>query len=344
MEQGCYTALVTPFTPAGELDREGLARLIDFQMENGITGILATGTTGESPTFKWKEHDHVIALTAKQTKGKCKCIAGTGSNNTEEAVVATGHAVREGVDAVLVVDPYYNGPSSLEIRREYYEVLAREYPDMDIIPYIIPGRTGAQMLPQDLAILAKTCPNVASVKEATGNLENMRLTRKYCGDKFNILSGDDGLVYTMMTDPDIRACGSISVMSNIAPAFMTQMVNLANQGETEAAQKIQTALNPLLELVVVTTEETCEFGPVSCRARNPLPLKTMMQILGMPSGPCRQPLGKMTRKGYEVVLGAMKQVQADNPEIFAPIAKFFNVDVEARLADTKAHEELWYDY
>ena len=344
MEQGCYTALVTPFNEMGELDQDGLAQLIAFQTENGITGILATGTTGESPTFKWKEHDLVIALTAKQTRGKCKCIAGTGSNNTAEAIVATGHAAEEGVDAVLLVDPYYNGPSSLEIRREYYEVIAKEYPDLDMIPYIIPGRTGAQMLPQDLAILAENCPNVSSVKEATGNLDNMRLTRKFCGDGFNILSGDDGLVYTMMTEPDIRAGGSISVMSNLAPAFMTRMVNLINRGEAEAAMEIQTALKPLLDLVVVTTEETSKHGPVSCRARNPLPLKTMMQILDMPSGPCRAPLGKMTRNGFDIVLNAMKKVQAANPEIFEPIARFFNVDIEARLNDTGIHKTLWYDY
>ena len=110
-------------------------------------------------------------------------------------------------------------PSSLEIRREYYEPIAGEYPDLDMIPYIIPGRTGAQMLAQDLAILAKNRPNISSVKEATGNPDNMRLTRKLCGDDFNILSGDDGLVYDIMTDADIRACGSISVMSNIAPGI-----------------------------------------------------------------------------------------------------------------------------
>lgn len=344
MEQGCYTALVTPFTSAGELDQDGLAQLIDFQMENGITGILATGTTGESPTFKWKEHDHVIALTAKQTKGKCKCIAGTGSNNTQEAVVATGHAAGEGVDSVLLVDPYYNGPSSLEIRREYYEVVAKEYPDLDIIPYIIPGRTGAQMLPQDLAILAETCPNVNCVKEATGNLDNMKLTRKLCGDNFNILSGDDGLVYQIMTDADIKACGSISVMSNLAPGFMSKMVSLINQGDADKALEIQTALKPLLDLVVITTEEESKFGPVSCRARNPLPLKTMMQILGMPSGPCRAPLGKMSRKGFDIALAALKQVQKDNPEILDPIAKFFNIDVDARLNDEAHHDGLWYDY
>jgi len=344
MKQGCYTALITPFNKPGELDREGLEQLIDFQIKNGITGILATGTTGESPTFKWKEHDHVIALTAKQTKGKCICLAGTGSNNTQEAVVGAGHAIKEGVDAILMVDPYYNGPSSFEIRKEYYEVVAKEYSDIDIIPYIIPGRTGAQMLPQDLAILSQNCPNITSVKEATGNFDNMKLTRKFCGNDFNILSGDDSLIYDIMTNPDIRACGSISVMTNIVPKFMSRMVTLINQGDKAGAMEIQTALTPLLDLVGVTTQEETKFGPVSCRARNPLPLKTMMQLLGMPSGPCRKPLGKMTWKGFSMVVNTMKQVQADTPEIFEPIADFFGVDIEDRLNNPEYQKGLWYDY
>ncbi|MBU1342135.1 MAG: 4-hydroxy-tetrahydrodipicolinate synthase [Proteobacteria bacterium] len=344
MKPGCYTALITPFNEAGELDQEGLELLIDFQIQNGVTGILATGTTGESPTFKWKEHDHVIALVAKLAKNKCLRIAGTGSNNTAEALEAIGHAAREEVDAVLMVDPYYNGPSSLEIRREYYEVVAKKFPDMAIIPYIIPGRTGAQMLPQDLAILAENCKNVFCVKEATGNIENMKLTRKYCGNDFKILSGDDALIYNIMTDPEIKACGGISVMSNIAPKFLTQMVTLLNQGDTNGAAKLQAALKPLLDLVVVTTQEDCQFGPVSCRARNPLPLKTLMQLLGMPSGPCRKPLGKMTQNGFQVLLDAAKSVQANTPEIFEPIAAFFNVDIEKRLTDPKFQEGLWYTY
>ena len=338
------TAIITPFTESGNLDQEGLEQLIDFQIDNGITGILATGTTGESPTFKWKEHDLVVALTARQTRGKCLCIAGTGSNNTQEAITGSGHAVLEGVDGLLLVDPYYNGPSSLELRREYYEVIAKQYPDTQIIPYIIPGRTGAQMLPQDLAILARDFKNVTSVKEATGNLDNMKLTRKLCGEDFKIMSGDDALVFDIMTDPEIKAAGSISVMSNIAPKAMTDLVTLLNAGKTEEAAKIQKALAPLLDLVVVTTQEESDFGPVSCRARNPLPLKTMMQILGMPSGPCRSPLGKMTTKGLDIVLTTLQQVNRDNPEILAPVGSFFNIDIEERLSNPKYLEGLSYDY
>lgn len=344
MEPGCYTALITPFTASGDLDNTGLELLVNFQIENGITGILATGTTGESPTFKWEEHDHVIARVATLAKDKCKRIAGTGSNNTAEAMEATGHAAKEGVDAVLLVDPYYNGPSSLEIRKEYYEKIASAYSDMEIIPYIIPGRTGAQMFPQDLAILAGNCSNIKSVKEATGNLENMKLTRKYCGKDFQIFSGDDALVCDIMTDPEIAACGAISVMSNIAPAAMSQMVSSLNSGDTQTALDIQDAVKPLLDLVVVTTTEETKFGPVTCRARNPLPVKTLMQILGMPSGYCRAPLGRMTQNGLEVVLDAARFVQKNNPQIFEPVAKFFNLDIDTRLNDSEFYKDLVYSY
>lgn len=344
MDDGCITALITPFDKEGIFDQQGLEQLVDFQIENGITGILATGTTGESPTLKWQEHSRIIALIASQVRGKCVCIAGTGSNNTEEAMIGTSNAVKEGVDGVLLVDPYYNGPSSLEIRREYYEVVAKNFPDTEIIPYIIPGRSGTQLLPQDLAILSRKCSNITSVKEATGNLDNMKLTRKLCGDHFKIFSGDDGLTYKIMTDSDIKGCGSISVMSNIVPKFITMMASSINKGKIEAALEIEKKLTPLLNLVVVTTQEKSSMGQVNCRARNPLPLKTMMNILGMPSGSCRRPLGKMTRKGFDIILSAMQKVQVDNPEIFEPIASYFHIDIEDRLNNPSYHEELWYNY
>ncbi|MCK5312243.1 MAG: dihydrodipicolinate synthase family protein, partial [Desulfobacteraceae bacterium] len=190
MKKGCYTALITPFNNTGEIDNQGLEQLINFQIENGITGILAAGTTGESPTLKWKEHNLVAEKIAEYTKDKCASIAGAGSNNTTEALSAVEHASKIGFKSVLLVDPYYNGPSSLETRKEYYEPIAKAFPEIDIVPYIIPGRTGGQMLPQDLAILSNKYSNVSSVKEATGNLENMRKTREYCKDDFTILSGD----------------------------------------------------------------------------------------------------------------------------------------------------------
>jgi 4-hydroxy-tetrahydrodipicolinate synthase len=341
MFTGCFTAIATPFNEDG-IDYNGLDRLVDFQIENGIAGILAVGTTGESPVLDWNEHNQVIERIANKTKNKCICIAGTGSNNTYESLEATKHAAAVGVDAVLLVDPYYNGPSSIEIRKEYVGPIAAAYPDLGVIPYVIPGRTGAQLLPEDLALLYKAFPNVSTVKEATGNIENMKRTRECCGPEFTILSGDDGITYQMMTDPQVNAAGVISVASNVAPGATTQMVRMLEEGNTEKAGKLLEALDPLFNLVTVKTMEKTPYGEVVCRARNPLALKTLMAILGMPSGMCRQPLGKMTLNGVETVLKAARIVQTKNPKIFQPVCDFFGVDVAARLEDPTVWETLYY--
>ncbi|MFH1155709.1 MAG: 4-hydroxy-tetrahydrodipicolinate synthase [Pseudomonadota bacterium] len=342
MKTGCYTALITPFTQAGALDTQGLSQIIRFQIENGITGILAAGTTGESPTLKWDEHNKLVADVAALSKGKCLCIAGAGSNNTDEALEAVKHARHAGVDAVLLVDPYYNGPSSREIRLEYYEPVAKAFPDLEIIPYIIPGRTGTQMLPEDLALLAGECSNVSSVKEATGSFDNMRRTRQCCGPDFTILSGDDAIVFKMMTDPDIRAAGCISVMSNIVPKALTDLVMFIDGGRMDEASALQRDLEPLLDVVTVVTEEMTPFGTVKCRARNPLSLKSLMQILGMPSGPCRRPMGRMTEQGLEKVVAAARKVQASNSSVFEPLASFFKVNIDERLENPKYRKGLVY--
>jgi 4-hydroxy-tetrahydrodipicolinate synthase len=251
--------------------------------------------------------------------------------------------VEVGADAVLLVDPYYNGPSSLEIRREYIAPVAAACPDIEIIPYVIPGRTGAQLLPEDLALLSQTFDNVNTVKEATANLDNMKKTRTCCGPDFTILSGDDGMTFEMMQSPEIKAAGVISVASNVVPGPVTAMVTLLEQGATEKAQNLLKALEPLFKLVTVTTMETTPWGEVNCRARNPLAYKTLMSVLGMPAGGCRQPLGKMTLNGLNVVLNAARQVQANNPELFRPIADFFNVDIEERLNNPANWEGLSYE-
>lgn len=346
MRAGCYTALATPFTSNGEaVDYEGLEKLIDFQIKNGITGILAVGTTGESCTLTWDEHNKTVEITAKKTKNKCACIAGAGSNNTKESKEAAMHALHAGVDSILLVDPYYNGPSSLEIRREYIEPVAKAFPSLTIIPYVIPGRTGTQLLPEDVALAYRNCPNVKVVKEATGNLDNMRRTRACCGEDFLIFSGDDGLTFEMMTDPDIKASGIISVASNIAPGPITRMSELLAEGSESAvkeAEKIMNSVKPLFDIVTVITKEQTPFGYVTCRARNPLGLKTLMNILGMPSGPCRQPLGKMSRQGIDKLLDIARKVQSENPEVLKPVAEFFNVDISARLSDSSIINGLIY--
>lgn len=342
MKSGCYTAITTPYQD-GRVDYPNLEKLVDFQIQSGITGIVAVGTTGESPVLNWDEHNKVTEVIADKCKGKCICIAGTGSNNTKESMEGTRHAAEAGAHAVLLVDPYYNGPSSLEIRREYVTPIAAAFPDLDIIPYVIPGRTGAQLLPEDLALLYQSFPNVGTVKEATADLNNMRRTRACCGPDYMILSGDDGMTYQMMTDPQIKAAGVISVISNVAPGALAEMVQLLSQGNQAEAESLMRKLEPLFGLVTVKTTEQTPYGEVQCRARNPLGLKTLMSLLGMPSGMCRQPLGKMTRNGLDAVLEAARSVYANTPEILQPVADFFNVDIAERLENPAYREGLYYD-
>jgi len=342
MKTVCCTALITPFR--GEsVDSEGIEKLISFQLQNGMTGILAVGTTGESPVLSWQEHHQVTRSIVSASKNQCMCVAGVGSNNTQEALEASRFAVDWGVDALLLVDPYYNGPSSLEIRREYLEPVAAAFPGIQVIPYVIPGRTGAQLLPEDLALLYQKYPNVSTVKEATGNLDNMKRTRTCCGSDFTIISGDDALTFDMMTDPAILAAGVISVLSNVVPAGVARMVMLLKEKQYDDALKLKTALDPLFNLVTVKTSEITPYGDVICRARNPLAIKTLMSVLGMPSGGCRRPLGKMTRKGLETVLAAARTVQKQHPELFQPVADYFDVNVEERLNTSFFWKDLAYE-
>jgi 4-hydroxy-tetrahydrodipicolinate synthase len=339
---GCYTALITPMTPNRQVNYEGLRQLADFQIDQGAKGILAVGTTGESPTLDWSEHNRVIEKIHEYASPRVLTIAGTGSNSTQEAIEGTEHAQRTGVNCVLLVDPYYNGPSSLEIRREYIEPIAKQFPEVQIIPYIIPGRTGTQLYPQDLAILHQQYSNVSCVKEATCDLKNAELTRQFCGEDFDILSGDDDKTYTMMISPDISASGVISVVSNVAPSSIVDMVHYLLDGNEEAANVIAQALQPLFSIVTVKTQEQTAYGNVPCKARNPLAYKTLMNVLGMPSGPCRQPLGKMTRNGLEMVLANARKVYEYNPEILQPVADYFDVNLKDRLYNERYLEGLFY--
>lgn len=339
---GCYTALVTPMTRIGEVDYDGLRSLVEFQIKGGVSGILAVGTTGESPTLDWNEHNKVIERVHEYSGGRCLTIAGTGSNSTQEAIEGTAHALHAGINCVLLVDPYYNGPSSLEIRKEYVEPIAKRFPEIQVIPYVIPGRTGTQLLPQDLAVLHQQYPNVRAVKEATGDLENMRLTRRLCGVDFDILSGDDDKTYAMMTAPDIAATGVISVASNIVPRAVADLTRYILDGNITEANQLAQALQPLFAIVTVKTQEQTPYGTVTCKARNPLAYKTLMNVLGMPSGPCRRPLGKMTRSGLEVVLANARKVYENNPEILQPIEDFFAVDLSERLYNERFWQGLYY--
>lgn len=340
--QGTWTAIITPFAQDNSIDWDGLEKLVEFQISQGIDGLVPVGTTGESPTLNWEEHNDVIDRVITLCKERCGVLAGTGSNSTEEAIASTRHAVESGAQAVLLVDCYYNGPSSQELRDEYHGAVAKEFPNTVVVPYVIPGRTGTALSVEDLAILHAQCPNVSAVKEATGDLERMARTRKLLGQDFSILSGDDDITFKMMTTPEIRADGVISVASNVVPAAVSKMVNLAAQGDVDGARQVADAIAPLLGIVTVKVDNprklpSGETVVVNDRYRNPLPIKTLMAGLGMPSGMCRRPLGKMTRAGVEVVRTAVRKVWKSNPEVLSPIANFFGIDIEARISE----DSIW---
>ncbi len=333
---GCWTAMVTPMDERGELDLEGLRKNTRFQMSQGAK-LVPTGTTGESPTLDWEEHDTVIEEVLKLAKGETFVMAGTGSNSTKEALRATRHADEAGVDAVLLVDCYYNGPSSLELRTQYHGAIAKEFSGLFITPYIIPGRTGTQMEVEDLAILNRQCKNVRAVKEATGDLERMAKTRVLLGDDFDILSGDDDITFEMMARHDISASGVVSVISNVVPGAIAEMTRAILGNERDKATQLKEALDPLFRIVTVKTVEDYEGFTVPCKFRNPLPIKTLMNGLGLPSGPCRPPLGKMTPKGVEVIRGAIKAVYERNKEIVVPIQDYYKVNLKERIEN----DEYW---
>lgn len=345
--QGVWTALASPFGPDFALDMNGLERNIEFQISQQVAGVVPVGTTGESPTLDWNEHNKVILRALRRCESKCGVIAGTGSNSTVETVESTHIVVEAGAKAVLVVDCYYNGPSSQELRDEYYAVVASEFPQITVVPYVIPGRSGTALAVEDLAILAGEYPNISAVKEATGDLERMARTRALLGDAFSIISGDDDITYTMMTDPAIRANGAISVMANVIPGALVSMANAVLAGDLEAAAGIRDSVAPLLGIVTVKVDNdrTLPSGrvvTVNDRYRNPLPVKTLMAGLGMPSGLCRRPLGRMTKAGVDLVRNAARQVWQRNPEVLRPIVDFFGVDVGARIADDSVWQSLTY--
>ncbi len=332
-------------TPDGRIDDEGLRRLIDYQQAAGVDGIVAVGTTGESSTLSPAERLVVLQCCLDRVKNDLIVIAGTGSNSTEEALRSTRAAWDAGVMHALLVDPYYNAPSSLEIRREYYGPIARALPEMGILPYVIPGRTGTRLEPPDLALLREACPNVVGVKDATGSEEYSREVRSLAGVDFAILSGDDARTRSLIEDPAIRSQGVISVMSNVLPGALSTYVKelRLSQSQPSVLGHQARGLEPLLSLVTVEAAERVSKGIVRVKARNPVPVKTIMNILGMPAGPCRPPLGRLTRIALNSILNALRSAHEQCPGLFDQVEEVFDVSVEDRLHNERHWEGLAYD-
>jgi 4-hydroxy-tetrahydrodipicolinate synthase len=343
--RGVHTAIATPFSADFEIDTAAFDKLVDFQVSEGVTGIVPGGTTGESPTLTWEEQGVLVKHTVARAKG-VSVLAGTGSNSTDEAVEASKTARDLGASAVLLVDCYYNGPSSLELRTEYYERVLDGVPDVTVVPYVIPGRTGCVLSAEDLAILHQRYgARVPAVKQATGDYERMRYDRALAGETLAVLSGDDDITLTMMRDDAIRAPGVISVMSNIVPGAMSRMVAAQAKGDAAAADAIAQKLAPLFAMVTCFAKDTRTLPngraiEVTDKFRNPVPAKTMMAGLGMLSPVTRAPLGKMTHAAVAMCRDALRKVHETDASLLAPIDAAFGVSVAKRLADDGVWQAL----
>ncbi len=287
MFKGSIVAIVTPFKRDGEIDEENLRQLVEFQIENGTDGIVPCGTTGEASTLDYEEHDKVIEIVVHQAKKRVPIIAGTGSNSTKEAIEITEHAKKVGADGALLVTPYYNKPSQEGLYRHYKTVA--EAVALPQVLYNVPGRTGLNMLPQTVARLAEI-PNIVAIKEAAGSIQQVSELLSLCGDRIDILSGDDFITFPLL------ACGGsgvISVTANIMPKEIAAMIDAFEAGNMEEARRLHLSLMKIHNAMFIET--------------NPVPVKTALGLMGKCSGEVRLPLAPMSEANTEKLAGVMKE-------------------------------------
>ncbi|SDL13619.1 4-hydroxy-tetrahydrodipicolinate synthase [Maridesulfovibrio ferrireducens] len=258
--QGAFTALVTPFKD-GAIDQDAYRELIEWQIEQGIDGLVPCGTTGEAATMTHEEQGEAIRICVEQAKGRVPVIAGAGSNNTKEAVYLTDLAKKAGADATLQITPYYNKPTPQGLL-EHFKALSKEA-SMPFFLYNVPGRTGLNAQPETIARIAREVPDVIGVKEATGNLEQCSNLIEQCPEGFIVFSGDDFTVLPLLS---IGGHGAISVVSNIAPKLMSEMCAAYRAGNTAKAKEIHYKLQPLNRAMFIET--------------NPIPVKTSLGMMG----------------------------------------------------------------
>ncbi len=285
---GAFVALVTPFVD-GQLDEQGLIDLIEFQIDSGTHGIVPCGTTGESATIGFDEHKRVIDLTVKHVKGRVPVVAGTGANNTLEAIELTESARESGADAVLSVVPYYNKPSQEGMYLHFREIA--EKVDIPMFLYNVPGRTVVNMLPETVARLAEV-DNIVGIKEASGNLEQISDVIRRCPKDFIVLSGDD---FTAMPTVFIGGKGVISVISNVYPKGMAEMIEAAMAGDIVRANELHYQMFELMKMMFVEP--------------NPVPAKKGLELMGrIKSGLPRLPLAPMGGANLDKLRAAMGRI------------------------------------
>ena len=278
---GTYTALVTPFKN-GRVDEAAFERLIKHQIRGGVDGIVPVGTTGESPTLDYDEHVHVIALAVKFAAGKVKVLAGTGGNSTKEAIYLTQHAEKSGADGSLQVAPYYNKPTQEGLFQHFREVARNT--KLPILLYSIPGRCGIEIGVDTIRRLVAECKNIIGIKEAGGSCDRVSALRAALGPKFEILSGDDSLTIPFMS---VGAQGVISVVSNVAPREISQMVKAFASGDVKKAMQLHQKFYQLFKDMFVET--------------NPIPVKAALAMMGQIEEEYRLPLVPISAKNRETL-------------------------------------------
>ncbi len=285
MFTGSIVALVTPFKN-GEVDYEKLKELVEFHVREGTNAIVPCGTTGESPTLSHEEHEKIISEVVQKVQGRIPIIAGTGSNNTKEALKLTRYASKAGADGALVITPYYNKPTQEGLYR-HFKILAEEA-DIPIVLYNVPSRTGVSTSPETVARLAEF-KNIVAIKEASGSLDQISAITRLCD--ITVLSGEDSLILPILS---IGGKGVISVMANIIPKETSAMIRgfLDGQLGTEAAREMHDKFYPLAKALFIET--------------NPITVKTAMQILGRLNGELRLTLCEMTEANKQQLTKALK--------------------------------------
>lgn len=287
MFKGSIVAIATPFKN-NQIDEEALRNLVDYHISKGSDGLVPCGTTGESATLTHDEHCRVIDIVIDQTKKRVPVIAGSGSNSTHETVYLTEHAKKAGADGALIITPYYNKPTQEGLYQHFKYVAERV--EIPIVMYNVPGRTSVNMLPDTVIRLSKI-PNIVSVKEASGSMDQAAAILSGAEKGFGLLAGEDSLIYPLLC---IGSDGVISASANVCPGECAQMYDAFAAGDMKTARELHFKLLPLFNALFLET--------------NPIPVKKALEIMGLIGPEIRLPLIPMTPAGTEKLTAVMKQV------------------------------------
>ncbi|HMB31663.1 MAG TPA: 4-hydroxy-tetrahydrodipicolinate synthase [Desulfohalobiaceae bacterium] len=286
---GAYTALVTPFKD-NQIDEPTFRKHIEWQIEQGIHGLVPCGTTGESATLSHEEHKQAIRICVDQVKGRVPILAGAGSNNTQEAIELTKFAKEANTEGVLLITPYYNKPTQSGLIA-HFRAIAKEV-SIPFVVYNVPGRTGVNLLPETLALMKDEIKEVVGVKEASGNIKQISEIIEYCGQDFTVLAGEDFIVLPLL---GLGGKGAISVVSNIAPKKMSDLCSAHADQDREKTLSLHYDLAPLCRAMFFET--------------NPIPVKTALAMMGKMDLELRLPLVPMLPENETKLRDVLKKSQ-----------------------------------